>query len=125
MPDPRETANAAKRERIVLCGSRGWTDETKVVQAIDGHPRGAVFLHGAARGADEIAGRIASGLGYEVEVWPANWNGDGRAAGFIRNVRMLESPADKVIAFWDGRSPGTAHTIREAQKRGIPVEVVS
>jgi hypothetical protein len=38
---------------------------------------------------------------------------------------MLDQNPGLVIAFWDGKSRGTAHTIGEARRRGIPVEVVS
>ena len=36
---------------------------------------------------------------------------------------MVEE-CDKVIAFWNGFSYGTAHTIATATAQGIPVEVV-
>lgn len=41
-----------------------------------------------------------------------------------RNVEMVER-ATRVIAFWDGFSYGTAHTIAQAVKKGIIVHVVS
>jgi hypothetical protein len=37
---------------------------------------------------------------------------------------MLDEKPDLVIAYWNGKSNGTAHTISEARKRGIPVEVI-
>lgn len=46
------------------------------------------------------------------------------AAGLLRNVRMAGVGADLCIAFWDGRSTGTAHMIDQARAQGIPVEVV-
>lgn len=110
---------------VLVCGSRTFTDADKVTQAIDGHPQGTIFIHGAARGADQIAARVADGLGYETRAFPADWRGKGRAAGIIRNLEMLDQGPSKVIAFWDGVSTGTGHTVSEARKRGIPVEVVS
>jgi hypothetical protein len=35
---------------------------------------------------------------------------------------MLDTDPDVVIAFWDGTSRGTRHTIDSAIRRGIPVE---
>jgi hypothetical protein len=35
---------------------------------------------------------------------------------------MIET-ADALIAIWDGKSRGTAHTIREAKKKGLLVFV--
>jgi hypothetical protein len=64
-----------------------------------------------------MAGVIARRLGYEVKEYPADWRGKGKRAGIIRNLEMLDTKPDKVIAFWDGRSTGTGHTISEAKKR--------
>jgi hypothetical protein len=62
---------------------------------------------------------------WNVRVFPADWERYKRRAGIIRNLEMLDQEPDLVIAFWDGKSRGTAHTIGEARRRGIPVEVVS
>lgn len=110
--------------RILVAGSRTWQDYTRIVQHLNGYPRESTVIHGAAKGADQLAGTAAKQIGYLVEEYPADWRGKGRGAGFIRNLEMLDSKPDKVIAFWDGQSRGTAHTIEEARKRGIPVEVV-
>lgn len=83
-----------------------------------------VVVHGNAAGADRIAHQEAQKLGLRVEPHPADWQQHGKRAGIIRNLEMVESGVDLVIAFWDGRSTGTAHTMTEAKKRGIPVEVV-
>lgn len=88
-------------------------------------PPGAVVIHGAARGADRIAGEIAAALGLEVVSYPARWREHGRAAGPIRNRQMLEEgKPDRVIAFWDGRSKGTAHMVNLAKAAGLPVKIV-
>jgi len=110
---------------VLVCGSREWHDVRKVGEVLAGHPRGTVFIHGGARGADQIAGRMAAKLGYESETYPADWRRLGRRAGVVRNLAMLDRKPAKVIAFWDGKSLGTAHTLREAQLRGIPVEIHS
>lgn len=110
--------------KILVCGSRTWSDYTTMAQWLNGHPRGSTVIHGAARGADQLAGTIARQLGYNVEEYPADWRGKGKAAGFIRNLEMLDQKPDKVIAFWDGASTGTKHMIDEARKRGVSVEVV-
>lgn len=50
----------------------------------------------------------------------------GNAAGMVRNNVMLDLRPDIVLAFHDdlARSRGTAHCVREAQLRGIPVRHV-
>jgi len=44
-----------------------------------------------------------------------------------RNIEMVRelNKYDLVLAFWNGYSYGTAHTIAWATKRGIPVKVIS
>jgi hypothetical protein len=61
-----------------------------------------VIIHGAGRGADEIAMRYAVGRGVNVEAYPARWDLEGRSAGPRRNARMLAfGKPDKAIAFGD------------------------
>jgi hypothetical protein len=110
--------------RILITGSRDWPSAEAIHPYIAAYPRGTVFIHGGARGADQISDTLARGMGYEVEVFPADWSSKGRRAGVIRNLEMLDSKPDEVVAFWKDESPGTGHMIREAKKRGINVEVV-
>lgn len=81
------------------------------------------MLHGGARGADKLAGTVAAKLGFEVEEYEAEWNTYGKAAGALRNIKMIETEPDLVIAFWDGASAGTKHTLSLARKAGIPTKV--
>jgi hypothetical protein len=108
--------------RILVCGSRSWTDAAAIRRRLRAFP-GAVVVSGAARGADSLAAQEAYRMGLAVELHPADWQRDGRRAGFLRNLAMLDSGVDLVLAFWDGSSRGTAHTMAEARRRGIPVEV--
>ncbi len=75
-------------------------------------------------GADLLVAELAQELGFTTEEWKADWDNEGLAAGPNRNIRMLKSGIVFVIAFWDGRTTGTAHTMRHARKMGIPVRVV-
>lgn len=81
-------------------------------------------MHGTARGADRLAAGYADSLGLEVEHYPADWKRHGKRAGILRNLEMLDAEPSLVIAFWNGRSCGTKHTIDEARRRGIPVEII-
>jgi hypothetical protein len=86
-------------------------------------PRGTIIVHGGAHGADRMAGELAHALGLEERVMLPDWDGRGRRAGIERNIAMLDLYPDRVLAFWDGASTGTGHTIHEARRRGIPVDV--
>lgn len=74
-----------------------------------------------------MAGKVGARLGFTIEVYPADW-GEGEEfnsqAGFERNLRMLDQDPELVIAFWDGRSAGTKHTLDGARRKQIPVEVI-
>lgn len=117
--------------RILVTGSRAWTDRTAVTKALFDEgvkvsPLGTkwsdiTLVHGAARGLDTIAAEIASDLGMQVEAYPADWETFGRAAGHRRNAVMVASGADICLAFPLGESRGTRGCMRLAEKAGIPV----
>lgn len=124
--------------RVLVCGSRTWDDQTPIDVVLSGlvvenDGFGLTIIHGAARGADTLAAGSAECLvqGYdlpEIEAYPADWEAHGKAAGPIRNQRMLdEAKPDVVWAFCDdlGASKGTADMVRRARKAGIPVYLVS
>lgn len=111
--------------RVLVCGSRSWSDWASVGDYIAALPAGSVVVHGGAAGADTIADHYARGHGLDVEVYLADWQLHGRRAGVVRNLAMLDTNPDRVAAFWDGRSRGTKHTIDEARLRGIPVDLVN
>lgn len=110
--------------RVLVCGSRGWTDRAKIAEYLHPLPLDAVIVHGGAKGADILAGSIARELGLREEVHPANWDRYGIRAGLLRNDKMLDSGIDKVLAFWNGKSSGTRHTISGAKRRNIECEVI-
>ena len=114
---------------ILVCGSREWTDRSMIRLRLatllpkDPGADEPTIIHGAARGADSIAGEIAQQLGFWVESYPADWKRHGKRAGPIRNREMLDKVPDLVIAFVRGESRGTWDCVHEAEARGIPVEV--
>lgn len=124
--------------KVVITGSRGWIEETKVYEQLDKlldlvdiEGTGPLeVIEGDARGADRISGlwakqRISEGRNIVHTCMPAQWNKYGKSAGFIRNGEMLELNPDIVLAFWDGQSRGTKHTIDLATQRGFAVKVIS
>jgi hypothetical protein len=111
---------------VLVCGSRDWTDGEVIYRRLAlVLAEGGTVVHGDARGADRIAAGCALGLGLGVDRFPADWRAHGKAAGYIRNLAMLDTQPDLVLAFQRNGSRGTQHTIDEARKRGIPVEVIT
>jgi hypothetical protein len=74
---------------------------------------------GAARGADTLAADWARENHIAVEEHPAKWDELGKAAGAVRNLEMLGTGVDGVIAFPGGR--GTAHMVLISEAAGVPV----
>jgi len=105
--------------RILICGSRDWDNHKKIESEFEKSiPKDSVIIHGGAKGADSIADSIARKLGFKVEVYKAEWDKYGKSAGMIRNYEMLNSGVDRVLAFWDEKSPGTSHMIDIVRRRG-------
>ena len=126
--------------RILVTGSRDWTDKRAIARAlcdaIDHYGEHVLtrdeygpkvlwdqvtVVHGAARGADTLAGRIAAAWGMCVEAHPADWDRHRKAAGPLRNKAMVSLGAHVCLAFPLGRSIGTRHCMKEANAAGIPV----
>lgn len=73
---------------------------------------GDSIIHGAAKGADHIADICAFGKWLSTP-YPADWNRDGKAAGPIRNARMLkDGKPDRGLAFGVLWKPGRRVVVR-------------
>lgn len=107
--------------RVLVCGGREFDDRDRAFAALDEHAWNVcVVIHGAAIGADTLAGEWAEARGVLVEAYPADWITHRRAAGPIRNRQMLnEGRPDLVIALPGAR--GTAHMVRIAREAGVRV----
>lgn len=115
--------------KILICGSRNWAKRKPIEMRLSffNVNEDHTIIEGGAEGADSVARSVALKLGYDViTVW-ANWEKYGKPAGPRRNRMMLDMKPDLVLAFHEdlAKSKGTADTVREAQKRGIKVEVHS
>lgn len=110
--------------KVLVCGSRKWSDRGRIDAVLSKLPDDTELIHGAATGADTFAAEYGYKRGWRVQPFFADWESDGRRAGILRNLAMLDEEPDQVIAFHLANSSGTRHTIQEAQRRGIPVEVI-
>jgi hypothetical protein len=109
--------------RYLICGGRDFADYvtmTKALNVLILHPEHSLIIHGDARGADRLAGQWGREHGAQVQAVPADWAGNGMAAGPIRNAKMLDDyRPDVVIAFPGGR--GTDDMIRKSRQRKLVV----
>ena len=99
------------RRRIVICGGRDYSDWKQLRRICDKVllPTDTIIC-GKAAGADYLGERYAKYAGLAYEEYPADWRLHGKAAGYIRNKEMIIT-STHVLAFWDGKSRGTKHSI--------------
>lgn len=109
--------------RVLVTGGRDFNDLALLEMTLDAiHATNviAVLIHGAASGADSLAGEWAVRNGIELIACPADWKRYGRRAGPLRNRQMLDLSPDLLVAFPGGR--GTADMIAAAKERGVPIQ---
>lgn len=140
-------------QRVLVCGSRDW-EEWQVVHAVlDGlwqtwsvthactgggsftviHGGQSAVIDGKRVGADYAAETWTSSPMHDPDTvtvlpFPAHWETYGRAAGPIRNQRMLDEGRPEVVwAFVTKPLPesrGTYDMVQQAWKAGVPTYVV-
>ncbi len=119
--------------KLIVAGGRNFNDPKLLAKELlslanETHQdRDVSIISGMAKGADMIAYDFAKKNHVQVYEYPANWYKYGqldKSAGFRRNEQMANA-ADGLLAFWNGRSPGTKHMIDTMEKLGKPVYVIN
>lgn len=103
--------------RVLVCGGRNFKSPAQVFRELDKlHAETPIteLMQGGATGVDQFAKEwAASKPDIKRYVCIPDWAKYGRAAGPIRNKRMLEWKPDLVIAFEGGS--GTANMVGQAK----------
>lgn len=81
------------------------------------------IISGGANGADTLAERYALETGTKLTTYLPDWNKHGKAAGPIRNQDIINA-AEMVIAIWDGKSSGTADSLKKAKAQKKKVGII-
>ena len=85
-------------------------------------------MSGGARGADKLGELYAKKHGLPCKVFLADWVGDGKDAGFIRNETMAAYASQHgqgyCVVFWDGKSHGTAHMRQIAETYHLKLRTI-
>jgi hypothetical protein len=109
--------------RVLVCGGRDFNNPRWLALTLDELSRGQkwqTLIEGGAKGADRQAREWAMARRIKVQTFEADWMRHGRAAGPIRNQRMLdEGRPNLVVAFPGGR--GTHNMVSLAEAAGILV----
>ena len=112
--------------KVIIAGSRSFTDYA-LLKAYADFKLSAIqdeieIVSGGAKGADSLGERYAKEKGYRLRIFPADWQRFGKSAGYKRNAQMA-AYAEALLAFWDGKSPGTRHMIDLARDNGLKIGV--
>jgi hypothetical protein len=116
--------------RVLVFGNLDWYDFTSVFcklrTLLRDHPD-LVVIEGGARGADTAGKLAAFDLECPIETYRAEWSKYGRAAGPIRNQRVVdEGQPDLALACYRSvPDRGTADMLRRLEETNVPVERVS
>ncbi len=82
------------------------------------------MIHGGAKGADALGARWAAENSVETVVVPADWETHGKAAGPIRNAKMLRLYYTYMVVAFPGGS-GTRDMIAKARAASVIVREIS
>lgn len=117
--------------RLLVCGGRFFKDRDLLFVTLDAFMVSheiEIVIEGEAPGADRLAREWAEARGIPVDRYHAHWESFGRAAGPIRNQKMLdEGKPTYAFAFYDRprhQSKGTADMVRKLKRAGITVEEI-
>ena len=124
--------DTTSRKRVIIAGGRNWKSaEARVMTyaALDRlHEKHNFYLviHGAARGADQMAGDWAQSRNIPVNEYPADWYPQhyhgklDRSAGHRRNQQMLDERQPHLVIALPG-GPGTKSMMDKSRAAGVPV----
>ena len=105
--------------KIAIIGSRG----IKAVEVGKYVSEEDEIVSGGALGVDTCAENYARSYGLRLTVFLPQYERYGKAAPLMRNKQIVDY-ADKIVAFWDGKSRGTFSAIQYAKKLKKPCVIV-
>jgi hypothetical protein len=113
--------------KIAVVGSRSFNDYEYLKEKLNDFMFSFMIFYctivsGGAKGADSLAAKFAKEEGWGLEEYLPDWDKYGKSAGYKRNIEIVNA-CNKLIAFWDGESKGTKHSIDSAVKQNKPVYI--
>lgn len=116
-----------QKMKIAVIGSRDFNDKERLFSVLDkNYNKIEMIISGGAKGADELGRLYAQERGFPCMIYYPRWHTIDaqydRGAGFKRNHQIIRD-ADVVVAFWDGESRGTKHSLDLAESLGKKVRI--
>ena len=81
------------------------------------------IVSGGADGIDTLAEKYARENALLFKRFEPDYYKYGKSAPLMRNAQIIDY-ADFILAFWDGKSRGTAHVIKICCEIGKPLEII-
>lgn len=113
------------RVHVAIVGSSDYATLEAVRAYVEALPLETVIVSGHGGKVDLLAEQVADERGMAKIIHAAAWRVNGvynPAAGFERNSLIVRD-CDRAVAFWDGKSHGTADTLRKLDAAGTPYEI--
>jgi|ERR1035437_317077 predicted Rossmann fold nucleotide-binding protein DprA/Smf involved in DNA uptake len=109
--------------KVAIIGSRSFKDYDLLKKTLNKIEGISLIVSGCAVGADTLGELYAKEKGIPTLLFRPDWKKYGKAAGFIRNREIIDN-SDAIVAFWDGISNGTKHSISLAEKQDKKLIVI-
>ena len=108
--------------RLLICGDRNYTDYKRILGFLKECQRkhkDLVVIEGGAKGADRLAKRAAEELKIPVIEYQADWLGLEKAAGPLRNQKMIEEGKPDILVDFQENIESSKGTKYNHQKKCI------
>lgn len=112
--------------KIGVIGSRSFRNLDRVrfeVQSLILKHPGCEIVSGGAKGVDKTAEQACKEFEKEPKIFPPDFSKGIPACYHIRNNQIIEY-SDKIVAFWNGYSPGTKSVIEKCIERRKHIEII-
>ena len=113
--------------KIGITGSRSCEDRKLVFNALAKHKPSAIIA-GGAKGADSLAKQYAINNGIEyIEKLPrfkTDQSTPYHPRWYMERNKEIVASCDLLLAFWDGKSKGTANTIKTGRKQNKEIIII-
>ena len=112
--------------KVIIAGGRDFNNYELLKERCDYFLQNQTdieIVSGNANGADKLGEQYAIEKNYSLKIFKAEWDKYGKSAGMIRNTEM-SNYGDTLIAFWDGKSKGTASMIALAKRQQLKLQVI-
>jgi YspA, cpYpsA-related SLOG family len=114
--------------KLAITGSRSYAADTWAWMAIcmiAANLNATEIIHGGAEGVDAIAEDAAKQAQVPTRIMRPDYKAHPNCpkyAPLARNIEIVNM-SNVVVAFWDGKSKGTLHTIKKAEAAGKLIRV--